>query len=114
MCTSVITPCMLHVDVITHDYITLSQPKSQPHYPVLHRKVKLSLWLVKLHSIETYRGGDTTLCTVNVTAAPVEGDRSNAHCSCSISGKGAYGSNWMGHTAGTESCGLQKHLCFFS
>lgn len=40
MYTSVIIPCMLHVDVITPDYITLSQPKSQPHYPVLHSKVK--------------------------------------------------------------------------
>jgi hypothetical protein len=43
MCTSVITPCMLHVDVITPDYITLSQPKSQPQYQILHSKVKLSL-----------------------------------------------------------------------
>jgi hypothetical protein len=46
MCTSVITPRMLHVEVITSDYITLSQPKAQQHYQILHSKVKLSCgWL---------------------------------------------------------------------
>ena len=26
------------------------------------------------------------------------------------SGKGAYGSNWMGPTVDTDRCGLQKHV----
>jgi len=67
MCTSVITPCMLHVDVITPDYITSSQPKSQPHNPILHSKVKMSLWLFKHHCIETYWDADTAEGRINVS-----------------------------------------------